>query len=213
MEATVLRCSANLKFCKIHRKTPALESLNLILKRDSSTGVFLWILRKFSEYLFYWTPGQLLWSFHCNSLIKKNVSDFSTIGSCLVFFGNFVDKRLQLSLLFALRLQFIFKYLKPQASVIAKLATKPQTKFMHFFITTIQNCDNQLCFNENLFTYNGKTLDVESSATGYFVKKKILYLVQRNSSYCRIIFRGVSRNPAKYKMEHFATRLDTACRR
>ena len=58
---------------------------NLILKRDSNTGVFLWILRKFSEYLSYRTPGRLPLTFYCNSLIKKNLSNISTI-RCLVFF-------------------------------------------------------------------------------------------------------------------------------
>ena len=55
---------------------------------------------------------------------------------------------------------------------------------MHFFIKTLQNCDNQsfqeystekVCFNESLFTYNGKALGVESSARGCFIEKKILY--------------------------------------
>ena len=55
---------------------------------------------------------------------------------------------------------------------------------MHFFIKTLQNCDNQsfqeyftekVCFNESLFTYNGKALVVELSARGCFVEKKILY--------------------------------------
>ena len=86
---------------------------NLILKRDSSTGVFLWILQTFSEYLFYWIPGRLLLTFHCNSLIKKNLSDFSTM-RCLVLFGNSLVKRPQLNLLFTLRLPFLFKYLKSQ---------------------------------------------------------------------------------------------------
>ena len=39
-----------LKFRKIHRTTPAPESAPppaTLLKRDSSTGVFLWILRNF----------------------------------------------------------------------------------------------------------------------------------------------------------------------
>ena len=54
---------------------------------------------------------------------------------------------------------------------------------MHFFIKTLQNCDNQsfqeyftekVCFNESLFTYNGKALVAESSARGCFVEKKIL---------------------------------------
>ena len=61
------------------------------LKIDSSTGVFLWVLQKFSENLFYIIPGRLLLTLHCNSLIKKNLSAVSTIG-CLVFFGKFADK-------------------------------------------------------------------------------------------------------------------------
>ena len=54
------------QFRKIRRKTPVSESLILIkvqapglqlyYKRDPDTGVFLWILRNFSEQLFYRTP-------------------------------------------------------------------------------------------------------------------------------------------------------------
>ena len=55
---------------------------------------------------------------------------------------------------------------------------------LSFFIKTLKNCDNQsfqeyftekACFNESLFTYNGKALGAESSARGCFVEKKILY--------------------------------------
>ena len=63
------RCSY--KFRKIHRKTPVPESPFLIklqvrpttlLKKDTGTGVFLWILRNFKEHLFYKTPpGDCFW--------------------------------------------------------------------------------------------------------------------------------------------------------
>ena len=81
-------------FAKFTGKHLRWSLCNFILKRDPSTGVFLWILWKFSEYLFYRTPGQLLLTFHSNSLIKKNLPDFSTI-ECIVYFGNFRGKHLQ----------------------------------------------------------------------------------------------------------------------
>ena len=68
---------------------------------------------KHFQNIFYRAPRQLLLILHCNSLIRNNPSDFSTI-QYLAFFGNFVDKCLQLNLLFTLRLQFIFEYLKSQ---------------------------------------------------------------------------------------------------
>ena len=86
----------------------------------------------------------------------------------ILFLGNFPDKRLQLNLCFTVRLQFIFKYLKSQNQRVLSqtFPTKPNTSFMHFLIKTLQNCDNQIfqeyftekvCFNENLFTYNGNS--------------------------------------------------------
>ena len=76
------------------------------------------------------------------------------------------------------------------------------------------NLSKTHCFNENLFTYNGKTLYVESSARGYFVKKEILYSSEttlvvelfsqrRIEEPCKID----GEKPCK-KMGHFATRLD-----
>ena len=59
------------------------------------------------------TAKRLLLTFPCNSPIKKNLSDVSTIG-CLLFLGNFPNKRQQLNLCFTLRLQSIFNYLKSQ---------------------------------------------------------------------------------------------------
>ena len=38
---------------KIYRKIPMPEACNFIKKRDSDTGVFLWILRNFLEQLFF----------------------------------------------------------------------------------------------------------------------------------------------------------------
>ena len=80
-----------LKLCKFLGKHQRWSLYNLMFKRDSSTCVFWWILQKLSEYLFYWTPGWLLLTFYCNgkNLIKKNLSDVSTIG-CLVFFDIFL---------------------------------------------------------------------------------------------------------------------------
>ena len=65
LEGIVRRCSTKWaflkKFSKIQRKTPELKSLfkkveglkpATLLKMNSSTGVFLWILRNFQEHLF-----------------------------------------------------------------------------------------------------------------------------------------------------------------
>ena len=152
------------------------------MKIDSSTDVFLWILCKFSEYYFYKTPRWLLWHFIAiaSSLIKMNLSDVSTIG-CIVFFGNFAHKHLQLSLLFKLRLQLSFKYLKSQNKQVSlqTLSTKPHTNFMHFFLRHSRTVTTNLFKNTLVqwkFVYiNGIILDVESSTRGYFVKKKIFY--------------------------------------
>ena len=149
--------------CNVSEATVVCWSLyNLVLKWDSSTGVFLRILQTFSGYLFWRTPEQLLLTFYCNSLIKKNLSDVSNIG-CLVFFGNFEDKHLQSSLLFTLRLQFIFKYLKSQNKrvLLQTRSTKPHTNFMLFLfrrsrivITSLFKNTHAFpeCVNENLFT-------------------------------------------------------------
>ena len=84
------------------------------------------------------TSERLLLTFRCNSPIKKDLSDVSTIG-CLLFLGNFANKRLQLNSYFTLRLQFIFKYLKSQNEQVLSqtFSTKPHTNFMHFFIKTL----------------------------------------------------------------------------
>ena len=73
--------------------------------------------------------------FYHNSLIKKDLSDVSTI-RCPVFFGNFAEKYLQLSLPFMLRLQFIFKYLKSQNKRMLSqtISTKPHTNLMLFLL-------------------------------------------------------------------------------
>ena len=54
---------------------------------------------------------------------------------------------------FTLRLQFIFKYLKSQDKRVLSqtLSTKPHTNFMHFFVKTLWNCDNQ-SFQEHTFS-------------------------------------------------------------
>ena len=67
--------SCSINFCKIHRETPVLKSLfNKVAglrpatswKRDSDTGVFLWILRNFLEHLF--------WSISANDCFCSMVS-------------------------------------------------------------------------------------------------------------------------------------------
>ena len=128
-----------LKFCKFLGKHQRWSLYNLMFKRDSSTCVFWWILQKLSEYLFYWTPGWLLLTFYCNgkNLIKKNLSDVSTIG-CLVFFDIFL-------VMFFLNVYswvyfshwgcgVFFKYLESQNTRVLsqKLSTKPHTNFMLF---------------------------------------------------------------------------------
>ena len=65
-----------------------------------------------------------------------------------------------------------------------------------------------------MFTYNRKTLDAESSARGSFVEKKILYFrkVCRETTHIGGLFfkrRAAPGTFAKYKMEHFATRLES----
>ena len=84
------------------------------------------------------TSERLLLTFRYNSPIKKNLSDVSTTG-CLLFLGNFLNKRLQFNLCFTLRLQFIFKYLKSQneRALSQTFSTKPHTNFTHFFIKTL----------------------------------------------------------------------------
>ena len=78
------RCSWT--FCKIHRKTPVPESLfnkvpglrpTTLLKKDSSTGVFLRILRDFLEHLFYRTP--LVDCFYSFILLSRDASIFCII--------------------------------------------------------------------------------------------------------------------------------------
>ena len=45
---------------KIHQKTPVLEPfLSVKLKRDSGTGVFLWSLQSFYEYIFFNTSANV----------------------------------------------------------------------------------------------------------------------------------------------------------
>ena len=101
------------KFAKFTRKHQRWSLCNLILKSESSAGVFLWILWSFQNN-FRTPPNNSFWLlFRCNSPIKKNLSDISTIG-CLVFLDNFPNKRFKLSLHSTLRSQFTFNYLKSQ---------------------------------------------------------------------------------------------------
>ena len=46
---------------------------------------------------------------------------------------------------------------------------------MHFFIKTLQNCGNQSFQEHSASMKICSHIDVESSARGHFVKKKILY--------------------------------------
>ena len=54
------RCHCKEKFSKYEKKQnhtePDAWGLQLYLKKDSDTGIFLWILRNFWEQLFYRTP-------------------------------------------------------------------------------------------------------------------------------------------------------------
>ena len=133
---------------------------------------------------------------------------------CLVFFGNFTDKCLQLSLHLTLRLQFIFKYLKSQNKcVIANIFNKITQELHAFFIKALQNCYHQsfegystsvkICLHimEKFQTLNHLLEDVLSKSK-YLSSVKQLILQD-------YFPRGGSRNPAKYKMEHFVTRLES----
>ena len=65
-----------------------------------------------------------------------------------------------------------------------------------------------MCFNESLFTNDGKALGAESSARGCFVEKKILYF--RKAFGEKIILEDYFPGTvAKCKMKHFPTRLDS----
>ena len=122
-------------FAKFTRKHLCWSLCNLILKGDSSTGGFLQILWSFSVHFFHRTlPDNCFWHFIAIALLKKNLSDVSTIG-CLIFFGDFLYKHQQLSLLFLLRFQFISKYLKSQNKwvLLQTFSSKPYLNFMHFF--------------------------------------------------------------------------------
>ena len=74
-EAVVWRCSAIRMFLNISPHT-----CNFFKKKDSKTGVFLWILRNFQDHFFYRTPpvvasvNQLFWKTedeYINSVLKK----------------------------------------------------------------------------------------------------------------------------------------------
>ena len=85
---------------------------NLTFKKKLQHGCFPVNFAKFFRTPFIQcTSERMILRFCCNSPIKENLSDVSTIG-CLLFLGNFPNKRLQSSLRFTLRLQFTFKYLK-----------------------------------------------------------------------------------------------------
>ena len=52
-------------------------SLQLYLKRDSGTGLFLWILQNFKEHIFYRTPlGDYFWSMPVRHSARFYLSDF-----------------------------------------------------------------------------------------------------------------------------------------
>ena len=126
----------SLNFRRIHSKTPALESLWPQIKKRLQHRYFLVNFAKIFRIPFYRTPGRLLLAFHWNSLIKMNLSEVSTIG-CLVFFGNFVDKRPQ-------RSQFIFNTWNLKISeCYHKHFQLNHTQTSSFFIKTLYNCDSQ----------------------------------------------------------------------
>ena len=85
-------------------------------------------------------------------------------------------------LVFTLRLQSTFKYLKFQIKQVLSqtLSTKPHRNFMFFLIRRSRNVITNIFKNTLLqwkfaYIYNGKPPDVESSARGYFVKKNIFW--------------------------------------
>ena len=84
----VYRYFVKYPFCKIHRKTLVLESLFnkaaglqhvTLLKRDASTGVFLWTFQRFLKITFYRTPPE-------DSLCKLKLSSYLTHLPAMFFF-------------------------------------------------------------------------------------------------------------------------------
>ena len=79
---------AALKFCSIHRKTPVSEPklqtwrLASLLKRDSNTGVFLWILQNFTEHLF--------WRTSVNRSYCREFYNNSVLILCLILYVQYV---------------------------------------------------------------------------------------------------------------------------
>ena len=64
-EAIAQRCSAKKIFLEISqnsheiicvRQSTFFDKVDNLIKKETDTGVFLWILRNFSEHLFYRTP-------------------------------------------------------------------------------------------------------------------------------------------------------------
>ena len=125
------------------------------------------------------TSGRLLLTFNCNSLIQKYLSDVSTRG-CIAFLV--ISETKVHSQVYTLRLQFI---LRTWNLIINECHRKhfnyTTYELRSFFIKKFYNSDNQsfqehstgkFCFNENLFTYSGKSLDTEPSASGCFLERK-----------------------------------------
>ena len=81
------------KLQKTHRKTPVLESLLIWDYRNSSEGVFLWILRNFYKHLFCRTSrNDCFWNVYIISLLKiilRNLRGNSSI-HCFIFINTFV---------------------------------------------------------------------------------------------------------------------------
>ena len=79
---------AALKFCSIHRKTPVSEPklqtwrLASLLKRDSNTGVFLWMLQNFTEHQF--------WRTSVNRSYCREFYNNSVLILCLILYVQYV---------------------------------------------------------------------------------------------------------------------------
>ena len=152
-------------FAKFTGKHLCWSLCNLILK-ETPAEVFSCV---FCE-VFQNNSKRLLLTFRCNSPIKKNLSDVSTIG-CLLFLGYYPNKRLQLSLRyeFTLRLQFPFKYLKSQNErVLSQIfSTKPHKNFIHFFyqdaLELRQPIFSRIPYRERLLQWNFVYIKCKSS--------------------------------------------------
>ena len=127
------------------------------------------------------TSERLLLTFRCNSPIKKNLSDVSTIG-CLLFLGNFPSKRLHISRwgcsLFlstwnlkmsgCYRKHFQLNHIRTSCIFLSR---RSRIVITNLFKNTLQreSASMKICLQIM------ETLNAESSARWCFVEKKILY--------------------------------------